>query len=80
MTEATVIALERVLGSITKARCSLCGVGFAQRYYSDSGEAERRMEEFFRRHVEESHPSEPKFPSRSAASQRHPTCRTTRPK
>ena len=58
MEKAQLVAVERVRGSIIKARCSICGVGFAQRYFVDPEEAERQMKEYFSRHVAERHAEE----------------------
>ena len=55
MEKAQLVAVERNRGSIIKAKCSICGVGFAQRYFVDPEEAERQMQKYFSRHVAERH-------------------------
>ena len=55
MGEARLIPVETFLGSITKAKCSVCSVGFAQRYFRDPCEAERQMAEYFCEHVAQRH-------------------------
>jgi len=49
MGKAQLVAVEKVRDSIIRGKCSICGVGFVQRYYIDPGEAERQMNEYFSR-------------------------------